>query len=182
MHKINCSLIKPINNINCISEYRRIDLTTNNKQLLDNSLHNWVIDFPSLDKAIVKWNISLNSKKINTINLPEPGILDKNWASKLQAILPAFTVLRLESPKKLAVQAPVDENGIAYPTNKKIPKLAIRKIKVQGPLRSAILIENLSSAVTWQKINLSYNPDVKVDIKNSSLSLNMEGIVYEDLS
>lgn len=166
----------------CHGEYKRKDLNADNKGFIRQAPNNWQMDFPSLDLIRSNWTIKLPNRVIKPSLLPKSKIIESDWASELQYILPAFTSLRLAESKAVKIPIPKAEDGTDLPVPIDFPNLANRKLTISGPLRSASLLKGIADAIAWQKVFIRYAPGVKANIKASSLTIQLEGYVYENRS
>lgn len=166
----------------CVGEYRRQGRQADNRALLRAAPDGWRLDFPSLDVARASWTLSLPGRNPEPRGLPRAGLVARDWASALQAVLSAFSVLRLDAARPLAVPAPHDPQGRALPVPEDFPALSIRALRVEGPLRSGALLAPLAGAVSWRKAVLTLAPHTRPDVRASRLILHLEGIVYENRS
>lgn len=164
----------------CRSEYRRQGVPADNRGLLQAALPAWRLEFPSLDVAHASWDLTLAGQVPDPRSLPTASLLARDWASALQAVLPAFTTLRIDPPGPLTVPAPRDERGQALPLPGDLPVPALRTLRVEGPLRSGILLAPLAQAVSWRKASLSHAPAARATLRASRLMLHLEGSVYEN--
>lgn len=166
----------------CVGEYRRQGRLADNRALLRSAPAGWRLDFPSLDVARAAWTLSLPGRRPEPDGLPRAGLLARDWASALQAVLPAFTVLRLDAARPLAVPAPHDAQGREPPPPADFPALSVRALRVEGPLRSGALLAPLAAAVSWHKAALTLAPGARPGVRASRLILHLEGTVYENRS
>ncbi|CAM5207326.1 Type 4b pilus protein PilO2 OS=Castellaniella defragrans OX=75697 GN=HNR28_001963 PE=4 SV=1 [Castellaniella denitrificans] len=166
----------------CVGEYRRQGLLADNRALLRAAPAGWRLDFPSLDIARAAWTLSLPGRRPEPGGLPRAGLLARDWTSALQAVLPAFSVLRLEAARPLAVPPPHDAQGRELPLPGDFPALAVRALRVEGPLRSGALLAPLARAVSWHKAALTLAPSARPGVRASRLILHLEGTVYENRS
>ncbi|MGB6006831.1 hypothetical protein [Castellaniella sp.] len=164
----------------CRSEYRRLDPRADNRGLLQAAPTAWQLEFPTLDRAQAVWTLTLTGQPADPVRLPVSRLIARDWASALQAVLPAFTTLRLEAPQALLVPAPQDAQGRALPEPPDMPRLAYRALKVEGPLRSAGLLVPLAHSVSWHQAVLSHAPGARPGLKTSRLILHLEGSLYEN--
>ncbi len=166
----------------CVGEYRRQGRLADNRALLRAAPADWRLDFPSLDIARAAWALSLPGRRPEPRGLPRAGLLARDWASALQAVLPAFSVLRLDAARPLAVPAPHDARGRELPLPEDFPVLSVRALRVEGPLRSGALLAPLAGAVSWHKATLTLAPGTRPGVRASRLTLHLEGTVYENRS
>lgn len=166
----------------CVGEYRRQGFEADNRALLRAAPTGWRLDFPSLDVARAAWTVTVPGLRPEPHSLPRAGLLARDWVSELQAVLPAFSVLRLEASRPLAVPAPRDAQGQELPLPKDLPTLAVRVLRVEGPLRSGALLAPLARAVSWHKAALTLAPGARPGLRASRLILHLEGTVYENRS
>ena len=166
----------------CAGEYRRQGKLADNRALLQAAPKDWQLDFPSLDLARAAWTLTLPGQPPDPARLPASGLLARDWSSALQAVLPAFSVLRLEAVRPLTVPAPHDGQGRELPMPDDFPVLGVRALRVEGPLRSGMLLVPLAPAVSWHKAVLTMAPGVRPGVRTSRLTLHLEGTVYENRS
>ena len=182
LHALRCQPATDAARWQCISEYRRQDPQTNNRALVQAAPAGWALDFPSLDLARATWPLDLPSQLADPSALPHADWLSRDWASGLQAVLPAFTALRLEPSRPLEVIAPRDAQGGTLPLPDDFPALDLRPLRVEGPLRSGSLLIPLAQAVSWNKAVLNLKSAARPDVRSSNLILHLEGVVYENRS
>ncbi|MGX5659123.1 hypothetical protein ACWKWV_05300 [Castellaniella ginsengisoli] len=166
----------------CVGEYRRQGRRADNRALLRAAPVGWRLDFPSLDVARAAWTLPLPGSPPEPRGLPRAELVARDWASALQAVLSAFSVLRLEAARPLAVPAPHDQQGRALPLPEDFPSLSVRALRVEGPLRSGALLAPLAGAVSWHRAALTLAPHTRPGVRASRLILHLEGIVYENRS
>ncbi|MGB6241812.1 MAG: hypothetical protein WBF69_04945 [Castellaniella sp.] len=164
----------------CRSEYRRLAAQADNRGLLRAAPTAWRLDFPTLDRAQAAWTLPLAGQPADPARLPASRLVARDWASALQAVLPAFTALRMDAPQAVQVPPPRDEQGRAVAPPPDLPRLASRLLKVEGPLRSGELLAPLSQSVSWHKVSLSHAPGARPGLKASRLVLHLEGSLYEN--
>lgn len=177
---LQCQASRAVSDWQCRSEYQRQDVMADNRGLLQAAPSAWRLDFPSLDRAHANWTLSVAAQPPDPQALPPTPLVSRNWASALQAVLPAFTTLRVQAPRALPVPAPQDEQGRDLPPPQDFPRLATRAFKVEGPLHSARLLTSLSHAVSWDKAAVAYAPGTRPGLKTSRLILRLEGSLYEN--
>ncbi|WP_066454498.1 hypothetical protein [Castellaniella caeni] len=180
LQSLSCQPAPPSTQWHCRSEYRRRDARADNRGLLRGALAGWTVDFPALDIAQVTWRVPVPAQPPDPRRLPRARLAMRDWASALQAVLPAFTTLRLEAARPLTVEAPRDEQGRALPPPATLPALALRALRVEGPLRSGVLLAPLAQSVSWQKLSVSHLPGTRPGLRASRLSFHLEGHVYEN--
>jgi len=165
----------------CHSEYRRLDPRADNRGLLQAAPADWRLEFPSLDTARAAWRLPLPGRAAEPARLPSSALVARDWASALQAVSPAFTALRMDPPRALAVPAPHDAQGRPLPEPPDLPSVATRALRVEGPLRSAELLAPLVRSVSWRKAHLSHASGTRPSLRHSRLILHLEGSLYESL-
>ncbi|MFT0532475.1 hypothetical protein ACMHYJ_06510 [Castellaniella hirudinis] len=179
LKSLHCQPGAPADAWQCRSEYRRTDPRADNRGLLQAAPPGWRLDFPSLDQAQARWNLAVAGQVADPETLPRARLVARDWASALQAVLPAFTALRVHSPQPVPLVAPRDAEGQALPRPAGFPQLATRLVKVEGPLRSAGLLAPLAQAVSWTKATVTHAPGTRPGLKTSRLVLHLEGALYE---
>src|SRR5690606_460447 len=155
LHALRCRPGSALAHWQCVGEYRRQDPLADNRALVRAAPEGWQLDFPSLDLARATWSLTVPGRIADPAHLPRNDLLNRDWASGLQAVLPAFTALRLESARPLAVPAPRDAQGSALPPPTDFPVLAVRELRAEGPLRSGMLLAPLAQAASWQEASLT---------------------------
>lgn len=182
LHALRCRPQPDGAHWHCMSEYRRHERLADNRALLQDAPAGWQLDFPSLDIARAAWTLSLPGRQADPRHLPRAGLLARDWASSLQAVLPAFASLRLDTARPLAVPAPHDAQGRELPRPEDFPSLFVRTLRVEGPLRSGPLLVPLAESVSWHQASLSLAPSARPGVRASRLTLLLEGTVYENRS
>lgn len=182
LHDLRCTPRADGARWQCVSEYRRQAPRADNRALLRAVPAGWRLDFPSLDVARAAWTLSLPGQRPEPHRLPRTGLLARDWVSALQAVLPAFSMLRLDSARPLIVPAPLDDQGRKQLPPEDFPALATRILRVKGPLRSGMLLAPLAGAVSWHEATLTLAPGIRPDVRASRLTLYLEGTVYENRS
>lgn len=163
----------------CVGEYRRQDVRADNRGLLSRAPADWVVEFPSLDRALARWPLDLPARPPRVAELPDAGRQARDWSSAVQAVLPAFSVLRLEKARALPISAPLDDAGQALAPPADLARVWLRTLRVRGPLWSARLLEPLSAGVSWRQAHLLHAPVSRAGLRSSRLILQLEGDLYE---
>ncbi len=182
LRALACQASKSSVNWQCRADYRRYHRLANNRGLLKLAPKGWRVDFPSLDRALAFWVVSVPGFKSDPYSLPATPLVTREWASALQANLAAFHTLHLEPPRRIHLVAPKNEQGVVLPKPASLPIISTRKLLIDGPLGSAVLLPALSDAVAWHKASLVLGSTAHVDLRNSRIKLHLEGIVYENQS
>ncbi|HEX7386152.1 MAG TPA: hypothetical protein VF285_02615 [Castellaniella sp.] len=164
----------------CHGEYRRVLPHADNRGLMQAAPADWRLDFPSLDRALVRWSLSLASSLPDLGALPSSQVLERDWASALQDILPAFSKLQLEPARALSVTVPRDAQGRDLPRPESLQVPVTRVLRVQAPLQSISLLVPLARPVSWQKAVLTVAPAARAGLRTGRLILHLEGVVYEN--
>lgn len=180
LQQVHCQPAVGVGSWQCRSEYRRLNPQADNRGLLQAAPADWRLDFPTLDRAHAVWALPMLGRPADPARLPASRLVARDWASALQAVLPAFTTLRIEAPQAVSVPPPRDEQGHALPLPPDLPRLANRTLKIQGPLRSGELLAPLTQSVSWHKAALSHAPGTRPGLKASRLILHLEGSLYEN--
>lgn len=182
LHNLSCKAQTTRTNWSCRSEYRRIDKNSNNLSLIDAAPVAWQFQFRSLDLAYADWQIMLPTEQVLPGKLPKSKFIARNWSSSLQAVLPAFTGIQIGLAKTIEIAAPLDERGQSLPKPDDLPVIATKQITVSGPLRSSVLLTDLADAIAWDKLEVSYKSGVKASLQTSSLTIQLQGAIYEQRS
>ncbi|MFA7439204.1 hypothetical protein [Castellaniella sp.] len=164
----------------CRADYRRQAQDADNRGFLQHAPSPWALDFSSLDTVRALWSFAVPAHVARPAALPAAQLVTRDWASALQASLPAFHRLHLEPARSLPLLAPLDARGQALtgpPAG--LPAISLRRLQVEGPLRSGFLLAPMSDSVSWHKVSLVVAPGVRPDVRTSRLTLRMEGDIYE---
>lgn len=163
----------------CKAEFVRTGAGADNLGLLRAARSDWRIDFPTMDRAWAHWSASLESVALDAQALPRPVDHDRDWMSALQAIQGAFSGVRIEPSRALAVSAPLgpDREPVARPAL--LRRYSLRGLQFVGPLRSANLLIPLAGHVAWNKAVLSIAEKSARGRGASFLNLTLDGVLYE---
>src|SRR5690606_1714572 len=103
----------------------------------------------------------------------------RDWASRAQGILPAFSAFRLDASRALEPTPPRDADGVELPRPPDMRRYALRELRVDGPLRSAVLLIPISQHIGWRKAALSIGRRPAAGLSDSPINLHLEGVLYE---
>ncbi len=163
----------------CLGEYERADRRADNRGLLRRAPPDWRLDFPSLDLARASWTLAMPAQAPDHARPPPIEGQARDWASRAQAILPAFSAFRLDARRPLEPAAPRDGEGAALPRPPDLRRYALRELRIDGPLRSAVLLIPISRHIGWRKAALTIDRRPASGISASPINLHLEGALYE---
>ncbi len=163
----------------CLGEYERTAPQADNRGLLRQAPREWQLDFPSLGVARATWTLSMPGQAPDHTQPPSVDGQDRDWASQTQAVLPAFAAFRLDARRPLEPSAPRDADGRALPRPADMGRYAMRELRIDGPLRSAVLLVPISRHIGWRKAALSLDQRAGAGPSGSSINLHLEGVLYE---
>lgn len=163
----------------CAAHYRRVARDADTSSLLAQPPQSGRLHFPSLDAAIVRWQVPVNAMPLGLVRLPDTAQADRTWLSALQNIKAAFTNLHVEPPAPIPVVAPVAPDGrvLARPTA--VPVYASRKLHVSGPLRSVALLLPHTRFASWRSFQVQVGPNPSPAVRTSALMAELQGVSYE---
>lgn len=125
----------------------------------------WSTNMPALSLA----NVRLRAAHQNDIRL----------VSALQAMLPAFSELRLNTPEPLPVPAPLDAQQRPIPRPPAMTGYQRRTIHLQAPLRSLSLLLPATTHMSWERVGLRVSVVDEPALRASSLQVSLSGVLYE---
>jgi len=163
----------------CLGEYERADRRADNRGLLRRAPRDWRLDFPSLGLARASWTLSLPAQVPDRTRPPSAQGQARDWASRAQGILPAFSAFRLDASRALEPTPPRDADGVELPRPPDMRRYALRELRVDGPLRSAVLLIPISQHIGWRKAALSIGRRPAAGLSDSPINLHLEGVLYE---
>jgi hypothetical protein len=135
--------------------------------------------FRDLEQAQVAWRMPGTSAPLEPAALAGVQSTDIILASSLQRIRPAFARIGLGDPSALAVPAPRDEQGRPLPPPPDLPRIRLRNVTLQGPLRSFALFAQPAATASWSEITLALGSPTQPALARSQLTAQVTGIVYE---
>lgn len=163
----------------CLGEYERVAPQADNRGLLHHAPREWKLEFTSLGVARAAWALSMPAQAPDQSRPPSVDAQDRDWASQTQAVLPAFTAFRLDARRPLEPPAPRDAEGQALPRPADMRRYAMRELRIDGPLRSAVLLIPISRHIGWRKAALTLSHRSGAGLSDSAINLHLEGVLYE---
>ncbi|MGP1613726.1 MAG: hypothetical protein ACTS5Y_01460, partial [Pollutimonas bauzanensis] len=163
----------------CQAHYERRGAAASNSRFLAAAPGNWAVDFVSLDQARAAWSLPSSAAPLLALRLNTSSHNERELFSSLQAIRPAFSQMQVGKPEPLPVSAPRDAQGRPLPRPPGAPLYFSRLVQLGGPLRSGGLLLPHTASVAWSKARLTLHQVEQPGLKNSSLSLSLQGVLYE---
>lgn len=161
-----------------MARYRR-EAAGDNRRFIEAARPEWSIAFKPMEEASASWSVAMHALPLDAVVLNRPRRNETRLFSALQAMLPAFSELRLERPQPLPVTAPLDTEGRPIPRPAGIASRQHRAVKVQAPLRSVSLLLPETVHMTWHRIVLQVLPVEQPSLRNSGLRVSLSGVLYE---
>lgn len=163
----------------CQARYERSTVHASNSQFLAGAPANWNVEFASIEQARPAWEVNSYGVPVDAGNLKTPAHNERDLFSSLQAIRTAFSQMQIGQSTRLPVPAPSDDQGQALPRPPNFTSYLSRPVQFSGPLRSASLMLPYTASIAWNKALLILRDVDKPGLKKSSLSLSLQGVLYE---
>lgn len=177
MHQAEC--VASPDEWQCHANYQRHDSKATNEGFLHEAPSLWKIVFAPLDQVRVYWKLAVSDQTLMQTPLRDRRYTEHQIFSRLQAIRPAFALIRIDAPLPVPVTVPVDDHGVAVVQPPGLPNFHMRALRIQAPLRSLSLLLPYTEAMAWHRIVLSLNPQTRPDLIHSRLDVILEGTLYE---
>lgn len=163
----------------CQARYERSTVHASNSQFLAGAPPHWIVEFASIEQARPAWEANAYGVPLDAGNLKSSAHNERDLFSSLQAIRTAFSQMRIGQPTPLSVPAPTDGHGRALPRPPGLTTYLSRPVQFSGPLRSSSLMLPYTGSIAWNKALLTLRDVDKPGLKKSSLSLSLQGVLYE---
>jgi len=180
LHGANC--LSELSAWRCRADYARVSHVARNADLARRVPEDWQADFGLLDQAVLSWRVANDGHSLAELDvavLPRGRDTDLVYASRLQAIRPAFGLISVGKASDLAVTTPSDAEGVPLARPADLPWLRTRGFSVQGPLRSYALLTESPPPMAWRELSLALIPDAEAGIALSRLVVRLQGVIYE---
>lgn len=163
----------------CSASYLRRSRGASNAGLAQALPPGWQASFKPLDEAVLAWRVPAGGSRLDPQAVPSALFTDTDYASRLQAVRPAFIQIGLGAAMPLAVPMPRDERGVPLARPASLPELQRRPISVHGPLRSLALLARQPPPGAWRQLVLEIAPDQRAGLDSSRLIARLQGVLYE---
>lgn len=162
----------------CYGRYRR-EHGSDNLDFLAEAHSDWQVSFEPMQQAVASWRVAVPFLPLESVALRRPQQNEAWFVSALQAMLPAFNELRLETPQALPLRVPLDaaQRPLERPAN--LAQYRRRLLRVQAPLRSLSLLLPEAAHLSWERVELHVVPVDTPTVLNSSLRVSLTGVLYE---
>jgi len=162
----------------CRAGYRRTE-DSDNEGFISAARHDWALSFDPLEGARAAWSVPMPALPLGAVALRTARQNEARLVSALQAILPAFSELRLEAPQPLLPQPPLDAQRRPMVRPGGIVSYQRRPLRLQAPLRSLGLLLPETAHMSWDRILLQVAPVDQPSLRGSSLRVSLSGVLYE---
>jgi len=176
LKKIQCD--SALFNWQCSAHFFRQNRWALNQHLAGVKPAGWTIRFTPLDEAAFIWQVP---SAASALNLSEHWMIH-DWMSYLQSIGPVFEHIQVGTSAHLSIQAPVDDQGQVLLRPNEIPEWKQRTLALKGPLRSISTLSGLYMPVRWRRVILEIDDVRELGARQSSLSLQLIGDMFESRS
>jgi len=168
----------------CTGNYDRLVLGTN-ISLFVGAPKGWRVNWQSLDKASLSWDIGAPLTILNRLNIGSNENTNIQYLSQLQNVYPAFKQMQVGVRTVAPVPAPTVTNSQgehrAVPTPEKIEPSThvpgVRKLLFVGPLRSLSVLP-ITETTSIKYILVKITDYIDPTINNSMLSAELSGEMY----
>jgi hypothetical protein len=164
---------------NCSASYARIGPQATNQDLAVAVPTYAQPVFRGIEQAEIAWRVPLAFTALQPDALGGAGDTDLVFASALQRIQPAFVRIGLGDPAAFPVTPPLDAQGRALPPPPDLPRIRLRQVDLQGPLRSFSLFSGSEAAASWSEVALTLGAEIPPALARSQLIAQLKGVVYE---
>lgn len=161
----------------CYADYRRGIAGGDNDTLLHRVPTGWHLAFPSLDRVTANWRVSGGGAALDSLIPDTARRNDQFLLSQFQALSSAFAQLDFGRSAALPVAPPRDGRAISRPA--RLPRRALRPVRIAGPLRSAGLLPSISSFMEWSRVRLTLDDGRRPSVASSRFMIFFEGVLHE---
>lgn len=162
----------------CRSRYRRGN-TGDNERFIAAAKADWDLSFDPMQGAEAAWSVPLPSQPLAHVRLHGPRQNEARLISALQAMLDAFTELRLDPPQAIPVRAPLDAQQLPLPRPPGLAAYQRRVVRLQAPLRSLALLLPETAHMSWDRILVQVTAVDQPTLRSSGLRASLSGVLYE---
>lgn len=163
----------------CQAESRRVHRLATNATLFEQLPSGWSVRFVSLDQATLEHVFQVNDVPLQRVALQDSHYTERVWLSVLQSVRPAFGLVHVGASTPLPLELPRDETQQSVERPPELLPYARRAVRVQGPLRSLVLLTRHAHAIRWNRLRLTVHEAVVPDVRTSHFVVDLEGELYE---
>lgn len=170
----------------CSARYRRTAFSTNSS-FEESMPKGWSARWDGLVNIIGTWQAPANRITLNRANVTPLKEFNVAYISALQSVLPAYSRVDLASPVKVSIPVPTyspKNDGVMVPVQypegdtKGIELPSTQALKVEGPLRS-LLVLPLTNLARIDSVSFKIESrDVRPDLRSSMITAEMVGVMY----
>lgn len=162
----------------CRARYRR-EGDGDNLGFIAAAPSDWTVTFDPLNGLEASWSVTMPAQPLNTVVVRRATKNEFSLHSALQAMLPAFSTIRLDPPQPLPVLVPVDEQQrpIARPAG--MSSFQRRVLRIEAPLRSLSLLMPEAVHMSWDRVQFLVSEIDQPSLRNSSVRVSLTGVLYE---
>lgn len=162
----------------CRARYRRGPAADNDGFIAGAAPH-WTLAFDPLEGAQASWSREMPAMSLARVNVRRRRENEARLVSALQAVVPAFSELRLEAPQALPLRVPLDAQQRPIPRPPGVVGHQRRGVRVQAPLRSLAMLLPEVAHMSWDRIVLEVGDADLPSLRSSGLRVSMSGVLYE---
>lgn len=162
----------------CRARYRR-GTAADNQGFISAAPPEWTLSFDPFEGAEAAWSTPLPALPLAAVSLRQSRLNEVQLVSALQAMLPAFSELRLEAPQPLPVSPPLDAERRPIARPPAVLGRQRRKLRVDAPLRSLAMLLPEAAHMSWERIVLQVAEIDHPSLRSSSLRVSLSGGLYE---
>ena len=166
----------------CRADYARTGYAARNATLAGWVPDGWQLEFGLLDSATLRWHqkhAGRSLAELDLATLPTPQDTEVTYASRLQAMQPAFGLIGIGDATNVPVAAPIGGDGQPLPSPIDLPVLKERTFSAVGPLRSFVLLSQSPPPMAWRELSLEITPERGAGVALSRLAARLQGVLYE---
>lgn len=162
----------------CSARFHR-GSTALNEGLLAARPMQWRLGFDPLDGAEAVWAVPMPTLRLSSQDLKTESENDTRLLSILQSVASAFSELRVEGPKPIALRPPLDARQRPLPRPAGLPVFQTRSLRLQSPMRSVSVLVPEMAHMSWDRVSLTVTETDRPSLRNSGLRLSLWGTLYE---
>jgi len=164
----------------CKAAYEGLDKAATNAGFQAAAKSGWDVEFQPLKKASYTFHFAL---AVRPLVLKEHRSRTEHLLSTATSLQRLQPVLK-DSPRAMSDFAPIKMQNPSFANGQPVPPVVdvtlplTAQIQVTGPLRTAVIMDDLDKHVSWRSLRISFDPSTKPDRTSSALNMEVIGEIY----
>ncbi len=164
----------------CKAAYEAMDKAATNAEFQAAAKTGWGVEFHPLKKASYTFQFAL---AVRPLVLKEHRSRTEHLLSTASSLQRLQPVLK-DSPRAMSEFSPIKLQNPSFANGQPVPPVVDVKlpltaqIQVTGPLRTAVIMDDLDPHVSWRSLRISFDPSTKPDSTSSALNMEVMGEIY----